>query len=747
QYAHQHGIVHRDIKPENILLHGGHAMVADFGIALAAARSEGGTRMTETGMSLGTPHYMAPEQAMGEREITPKADIYALGCVLYEMLTGDPPFTGSTAQAIVARVLTETPRALTAQRHTIPPHVEAIVLKALEKLPADRFAKAAEFAEALEKGASGWTAAVPATRAMGAAPRSGRRARALQAAPWVAVVVLAAALGWSVVGRRSVPGVLTRYLAPLPVWAQYADPGGRPIAVAPDGGSFVYNGVDSVARLQLFMRTADRLDPVALPGTLGGVSPTYSPDGRWLSFINSGRIYRAPVSGGAPALVCDCRASSISWGSRDRIAFESGGLLGTVPATGGAPTPVGPDSGRGLALPSFLPDGKHLIATQGAGSPTSRLVAVDINSGRRTDLGLVGTDSRYVEPGFIVYGTFDLRVFAAPFNARRLKVTGASRPIIETVPVGSGGAMKIGVGASGAIVYPPATTTSSTDLVLVERGRPPQMLPTPGREFIGPRFSPDGKRIAVVVVRSNGDRGDAWIYDLAAKTLSRLSFDSTVQHPEWTPDGRRLLYAITDSQTLVAADADFSGRKEVLIGRTAASPLEAALAPDGRTLVYRVFGQGLSRDIWVRRLDSAGSDHPLVATPFDERAIALSPRGLLAYVSNETGRDEVYVRPLEPNGGRWQVSDAGGTEPRWDRRGTILYYRSPDSLIAARLTPGMPTVQRREALFATRQYSSDLFAADYDVSPNGRQFVFIRRPESGRGQQSFLYVLLNGVAQ
>src|SRR5712692_7377428 len=148
-YAHQHGIVHRDIKPENILLHGGHAQVADFGIALAASRSEGGTRMTETGMSLGTPHYMAPEQAMGEREITPKADIYALGCVLYEMLTAEPPFVGATAQAIIARVMTEEPRSLTLQRKTIPPHVEAAVGMALAKLPADRFATAAQFAEAL----------------------------------------------------------------------------------------------------------------------------------------------------------------------------------------------------------------------------------------------------------------------------------------------------------------------------------------------------------------------------------------------------------------------------------------------------------------------------------------------------------------------------------------------------------------------------------------------------------------------
>src|SRR4051812_8091462 len=147
-YAHSHGVIHRDIKPENILLHGGHAVVADFGIALAV-QAAGTARLTQTGLSLGTPQYMSPEQAMGEASVDARADVYALGAVTYEMLIGEPPFTGPSLQAIIARVVSEDPRPLIPQRKSIPPAVEGAVLKALEKIPADRFATPAEFAGAM----------------------------------------------------------------------------------------------------------------------------------------------------------------------------------------------------------------------------------------------------------------------------------------------------------------------------------------------------------------------------------------------------------------------------------------------------------------------------------------------------------------------------------------------------------------------------------------------------------------------
>src|SRR5689334_16732637 len=259
-YAHRHGVIHRDIKPENILLHDGQALVADFGIALAMTQA-GGTRMTETGMSLGTPHYMSPEQAMGEREITARSDVYALGAVLYEMLSGEPPFTGPTAQAIVAKVMTDEPRPLAIHRKTVPPHVEAAVLTALAKLPADRFESAAAFVQALSNAGFASTVAVPFRSRPAARWRGG-------AAILIAAVLLLVGLAaWSRWGGR-VNGA-----AAMPTYRFYVTGDStrtiRPnFAMAADGAAMVYEARTGTGS-QLYLQRFSELDPKAIPGTNG----------------------------------------------------------------------------------------------------------------------------------------------------------------------------------------------------------------------------------------------------------------------------------------------------------------------------------------------------------------------------------------------------------------------------------------------------------------------------------------------
>jgi serine/threonine-protein kinase len=198
-YAHKHGVIHRDIKPANILLVDDQPVVADFGIALAVTAA-GGTRLTETGLSLGTPHYMSPEQAMGDREVDARSDVYALGCVVYEMLAGEPPYTGPTAQAILAKLLTEKPRRLSLYRDTVPPHVEATVHRALAKLPADRFPTPVAFADNLARSTVGVSIDGGATAPTRAQPRQGRPAVSGWLG-WLAAATLALVAAWGWLAR------------------------------------------------------------------------------------------------------------------------------------------------------------------------------------------------------------------------------------------------------------------------------------------------------------------------------------------------------------------------------------------------------------------------------------------------------------------------------------------------------------------------------------------------------------------
>ena len=367
-YAHRHGVIHRDIKPENILLHDGSALVADFGIALAA--SSAGTRMTETGMSLGTPQYMSPEQAMGEREITAASDVYALGCVAYELLTGDPPFSGSTAQAIVARVVTERPRSLITQRHTIPANVEQAVLTALEKLPADRFATAGEFAAALgNRGyTSPMTAVSPPTRSAHSRLRD----------PIFVGVCAAAAIalgGAAILARpRATPVALPtiRYVLATTDSASPLASFPWPAAISPDGGTIVYAAIPpgasgSVLSNRLYYLRTDQLEPHPIPGTDGAAEPYFSPDGQWVGFETLGKEQKVRLDGSAPITIADAGAQNGSdWTANNEIILGEWGPfagLSHVSAAGGTPVALTHvDSAKGErnhAWPVSMPDGRY----------------------------------------------------------------------------------------------------------------------------------------------------------------------------------------------------------------------------------------------------------------------------------------------------------------------------------------------------------------------------------------------------
>ena len=737
-YAHRHGVVHRDIKPENILLHDGRALVADFGIALAASKA--GTRMTETGMSLGTPHYMSPEQAMGEREITGRSDVYALGCVLYEMLTGDPPFTGSTAQAIVARVVTEVPRPLQPQRHTIPPHVEAAVLRALEKLPADRFATAAQFAEALAR--PGATTRI-ATESRPAAPRQ-RTARATLAAlaPWAVAILALAAAALVALHRPATPArQIVRFDIQLPRDAEPVGATGSTIAFSPQGAEVVYVG-KAPSGQRLYVRRMDLPEPVPIPGSEGASLPFFSPDEQWLGFVQGGKLVKVATAGGPITPICTVPGEvfGATWTAGDTIVFGADSGLMDVPASGGSPRVIArPDSSQSFHFPEALP-GDRFVVFGITARGTLKLAVLDRRTAKVKPLTQQGGYPRYVTGGFLVLSDPSGIVSAVPFDAGRLEVTGPARPIADKLNVNFDGDINVGVSRSGDLAYQ-ASASEGTRLLLLDRSGTARSAGADSGFLYAPRLAPDDRRVALLRGTSvTYLNRDVWVFDLAQHTQTRVTFDTSATWPVWSPDGRRIVYTrFTDGTNgftgrLYWVPADGSGAPQPLANQ-AGQWKAAAFEPGGRGLVYSGIPTPQAKEqIWRVGLDSGAAPVQVLATPFNNGAPSLSPDGRwLAYTADESGRQEVYVRPYPGAGGRWQVSLEGGTEPLWSPRGGEIFYRNGEAVMAATVR-AQPTfeVTGRTRLF-TGQYQPAAFRDhDYSVSSDGKTFTMLERVVGSR---------------
>ena len=763
-YAHRHQVIHRDIKPENILLHDGAALVADFGIALAVS-SAGRGRMTETGMSLGTPFYMSPEQAMGEREITGKSDVYSLGCVLYEMLTGDPPFTGSTAQAIVARVVTEVPRPLVPQRRTIPPHVEAAVLKSLEKLPADRFGTAADFAAALGNrlfADTGHAATVVTAARAGAFPSVRRRwwnplSAAMTALAGVAIA--AGAWGWLTrparpVSRFSVAFPKSQLLSPVEL--------GHRIALSPDGSTLVYVGPGEGGG-QLWVRPMDQLSATPLAGTEGARDPFFSPDGRQIGFMvaNVFALKVASLAGAPPVTLADTGmlGGGATWGPDGYIYFDSPVGIRRMKATGGPREPVVTlDTARrevGHAWPEVLPNGKGILyrlrhAGQGIGEYD--IMAAELGTGKQHVL-VRGVFARYASPGFLVYVTAEGKLLASRFDQNKLALTGAPTPLLEGLSVRDFGAVDLALSRSGTLAYVTGSTLGGGQPVWVTRHGVVQTVDSAWRGDFGGEptlaLSPDGKWLALTMgrVAGSGSGTNIWVKQLDAGPLSRLTFDGSAYfRPEWTPDGRDVLF-LSDREgvpALYRKRADGSGPPK-LVGRESRELAEGFISADGRWVVLRTtLGTSGNGDIIGVRLGDS-TPTPLIATEFTEISPALSPDGRwLAYVSTESGTAEVYVRPFpNVNQARWQVSRNGGTEPRWAHSGRELFYRNRNAELVAQEVTTSPAfaVGQQRVLFSALSYVAVTTHRAYDVSPDDQRFLMIRTQGAEGGGD--LIVVLN----
>jgi serine/threonine-protein kinase len=735
-YAHRQNVIHRDIKPENILIHDGQALVADFGIALAGSQA-GGSRLTETGLSIGTPQYMSPEQAMGDREVDARSDVYSLGAMLYEMLTGDPPYTGSTAQAIVAKVITEKAPPVTRTRETVSPHVDAAVQKALAKLPADRFTSAASFSEALTSASFTFPPATAATKAAGPAP-------SLWNPLSIATTALAALL---------LPVVLLALLrpeapAPEPVRLTVTlpdfsgSPFGPSVALSPDGSLLVYRVAAEGGGTPFAVRRLSQLGANPLSGTEDGLVPFFSPDGQHIGFLaDQSQIKRVAIIGGPPVTVADSAASSGSWGTDGTIYFvHAGGGIARVPEAGGTVERLTrPDTGSaefGHFWPEVLPGGRGVIYTSLRFPLDDSNVAVFDSRTGETRVLVGGVYARYASSGHLVYARADGALLAVPFDDKKLEVTGSPVALMENIPVKTFGEAEFALAQNGTLIY--GVSSGEFGIALVDRAGNERLFPTNEPSVLYPRVSPDGRYLALEVRASGGN--NIWIYNLSDSTMSRLTFEGFDIYPEWTPDGRMVSFsrsavASADRNIFVKA-ADGSGVAQAF-AELPQSQVEGIWSPDGQWLVLRQGDRGRGQNANLAALEIGSNDPPmeLLTTPFMERSPTLSPDGRwLAYASTESGRDEVYIRPFPGPGGRRQVSSGGGSEPRWAPSGRELFYRSGTHLIAVevRTEPSL-TVGSRVQLFSTGSYLPNTNHTGYDVMPDDETFVFIR--SVGEAQQ------------
>ena len=766
EYAHKAGVIHRDMKPENILLQAGQPVIADFGIALAVSKA-GGARVTQTGLSLGTPQYMSPEQATGDRAIDSRTDIYSLGAIVYEMLTGEPPHVGGTAQAIIAKLMTEEVRPVTVLRRTVPPHVDAAVRHALQKLAADRFATAGDFAAAL----NGTRVVALPTGSLGASGAGGTHAGAMTGnapGPMSARMrLLVGALALAAVGgvgtatwlasRPAPPAISMQFVVPLPDSVTLFGGGGRKVALSRDGSRMVVYGVINGTRA-LFVRRLSEPELTRVPGTPAeiqtppsGSTPSFSPDGAWILYTDGARLMRIPYAGGTPIVVADSAANG-SWGDGDIVAFTRRNALWATSALEPRPRLVArPDTAAGiwaLKWPHVLPGGTHVLVTtdrtpQGNIVDSLQLAVVSITDGAVTMLGVRGTCATYVAPGYLMFGQAGGAVAVAPFSLRSKAVTGQAVSLLAGVWQGSGGATGYAASDNGLLTFQPIAASSTESYFVVDRAgmvrrRFGDRMPNPYGDI-----SPDGRR--VLGYSATQSYPEAWMFDVVTGSRERVMNANEGFSPRWSSDGRRILFLRRQGivTSIVSRAWDRSGPDSVVLTDSTHTFWGVVSGPPKGWTLFRgsVTRDGLEA-ILMAPTESLRAVRAFVSSPVARaQAPALSPDGsLVAYQSDESGIYQVYVQPVPGPGPRLLISPRNGFDPVWSREGRTVLYRDGRRIQSATLGGTPLSVIARDSLFYDTYDALPAAGRRFwDVFPGGKEFLMVRSsPSSGS-----LRILLN----